>query len=73
MPNPIVQEGDKVREMNGIEAAAYNKLKSDQAAAETARVAEEAAFVIDRAEGLAKLEAAGLTPAQARAVARKNK
>ncbi len=35
--------------------------------------AEAAAFIKDRADGLAKLEAAGLTPGQARAVARKEK
>ncbi len=72
MANPLIQIGDEVREMTAAEAAEYQKLKSDQAAAETARIAEEAAFIKDRADGLAKLEAI-MTPSQARAVARKDK
>ena len=36
-----------------------------------ARLAADATYAKDRADGLAKLEAVGLTPAQAEAVARK--
>lgn len=50
---------------------ANNQLAKE--ASEATRLAEEQAFITDRANGLAKLEAAGLTTAEAKAVARKNR
>jgi len=54
-------------EKGKLDVPAWIKAKAD------AKIAEEAAFLKDRADGLAKLEAVGLTAAQARAVARKDK
>lgn len=54
-------------EQGVLDYPAYVQAKKD------ALIAEEAAFQKDRADGLAKLEALGLTLAQAKAVARKDK
>lgn len=79
MTRPIVRDHDSQideiidREMNDDEFAQNEKDRTEALAKETARVTADAAFTKDRADGLAKLEAAGLTPGQARAVARKDK
>ena len=76
---PTLRKGDDETGYTNLTTAEYEAKISEWAdnklANETAKTAEDAIkaqFLKDRADDLAKLEAVGLTPAQARAVAQKN-
>lgn len=69
----VTSEGEEVVPMTQAEIDQWNADKTVGDAARSANAITEQTFLTDRANGLAKLEAAGLLPAEAKAVARKNR
>ena len=75
MTNPMThihdETGEYDRAMSDVEFASYTAGRLAYATEATTIATADATFAKDRADGLAKLELAGLTIAQAEAVARK--